>query len=172
MTDASERPDAPIVVLGAGFHGDGRVSAALLRRARHAARLYRMEGAPLIVVSGGRNPPTAPRSEAAAMASVITEEGVPPAVLIREDAARNTDENAQLTAVLLAEDGYREVRVVTDVEHMPRARLAFRQYGMQVVDRPAPKNRAAPTRRLREWAALVYYIGKYCIRALTQRVGA
>jgi uncharacterized SAM-binding protein YcdF (DUF218 family) len=50
--------------------------------------------------------------------------------------ARHTADNARHAAALLRADGVQRVLLVTSAFHLPRARLAFEQQGLQV--QPAP----------------------------------
>lgn len=64
-------------------------------RVLHAARLYRAGKAPVVVASGGRLPwSAAERSEAADMADLLVEWGVPREAVLLEERSRTTSENA------------------------------------------------------------------------------
>jgi uncharacterized SAM-binding protein YcdF (DUF218 family) len=150
-----------IVVLGAGFLPDGRPNQPLKRRARHAARLYHEGVAEAVLVSGGINPRRTSLSEAAAMAAELVEAGVPHAAIVLEPEARNTDQNASLSARLMADHGWTRAVLVTDREHMPRARFAFRHHGIPVLAQPVPATHIRPQSVAREVAAIIWYAVKY-----------
>ena len=121
-----------IVVLGGGMRGFapeyGRhdLASPSLSRLRYAVWLGRETGLP-IAASGGlgwaaQDPAVPP--EAAHMAEVAQSEwGVP--LRWTETASRDTHENAIDTLALLAPAGIREVVVVTQGWHMPRALREF-----------------------------------------------
>ncbi len=69
-------------------------------------------------------------------AGYLVERGVPPALIVQETEARNTYENARLTAVQLEQRSLRSIALVTHARHMLRAQMAFRGEGLEVV--PAP----------------------------------
>lgn len=68
--------------------------------------------------------------------------GLPPDAIRREDAARDTLENAAFSLDVLLACGWQSMHLVTDETHMPRALWCFRTLARrrgQVVDiRPAP----------------------------------
>ncbi|MBI1175438.1 MAG: YdcF family protein [Sideroxydans sp.] len=128
-----------IVVLGGGtyFHppeyATDTVSDSALVRLRYAAKLQRETGKPILVTGGkplGNN-----LSEAQQMKAVLENEfGVP--VRWTEDASDNTRENARNSYRLLQRAGIRRIYLVTHAWHMPRASMAFRQAGLDVVPTP------------------------------------
>lgn len=146
-----------IVVLGGGVqpyapeYGAAQPSAATLARLRYGARLARASGKPL-AFSGGVG-------WAAAGTGVDSEGEVARRVLLQEwgitprwvdDQSRDTRENAQRIAALLAPQGARSIALVTDAVHMPRALHEFAALGLQAV--PAPTQFPAERERgLLEW---------------------
>lgn len=109
-----------------------------LERLRAGAQAHRRTGLP-ILVSGGLMPPgRMPLAEAMAI-SLAEDFRVP--VRWREEASRNTWENAQMSAALLREAGVERILLVTHAWHMRRSLLVFRHFGMEVT--------AAPVRPLR-----------------------
>ncbi|MCA9608624.1 MAG: YdcF family protein [Myxococcales bacterium] len=117
-----------IVVLGCRVFEDGRPSASLAGRARHAAALFHEGVAPQIVLTGG--PGTAPISEARAAADVALSLGVPSHALILEERSTTTEENAREAAALV---DARRVLVVTDAYHVFRAERVFRRHFEEAV---------------------------------------
>lgn len=100
-----------IVVLGGDVH----------RRAPHAALLWRMGLAPLVVTVGG----TAGQgelAESAKSARVLVQEGLPAsAIRVLDDDAPSTQEEAQAIARLAAAEGWTRLLVVTSPYHTRRA---------------------------------------------------
>jgi uncharacterized SAM-binding protein YcdF (DUF218 family) len=88
-----------------------------------------------VVFSGGVG--THPPSEAEAARDIAVEHGVPLAACLLEHESHSTEENAELTAKLLAPRGVREVIVVSDPYHLLRARQYFRLAGLSALPSPA-----------------------------------
>jgi uncharacterized SAM-binding protein YcdF (DUF218 family) len=119
-------------------------------RILHAARLFRAGKAPLVVPSGGRLPwSVAERSEAAEIADLLVEWGVPRSAIVEEGKARTTSENAVELVKLLRARGVRRVLLVTSSLHMRRALASFRAEGLEAIPSPcdalvvSPKPREA-----------------------------
>lgn len=135
-------PADAIVVLGGATraHAFPRPSHELNEagdRLLYAARLYRQGVAPLVIVTGGR-PVFVPEgaSEAEAMADALVQMGVPPDVILLEDQARNTYENAIESSKVFAQEGLDHIILVTSAMHMPRAYGVFSKLDLAVT--PAP----------------------------------
>jgi uncharacterized SAM-binding protein YcdF (DUF218 family) len=99
----------------------------------HAARVFRAGKAPLLLASGGSDPGVTDLSEAASMAGLLTEFGVPRASILLEDKSRTTGENARFSAPLLQSRGVKRILLVTSALHMPRAVAEFERAGFQVI---------------------------------------
>ncbi|MBK1699073.1 YdcF family protein [Rhodovibrio salinarum] len=145
-----------VIVLGAAFRdGRGGANPALLRRARHGAALtLARPGRVLVAVGGG------PVPEAAAIAAVAQDSGVPTAAILVEGRSRNTLQNAVLAARLLRRNGLCGGLLVTDWPHMPRAWLCFRLAGVRCWPAPVPGTAGKPVFWMREVAGLVVYLGR------------
>ncbi|MCA0938448.1 YdcF family protein [Salipiger pacificus] len=116
------------LVLGAAVWAGGRPSPTLERRALHAAGLWQAGEVAAILASGGvgRHGP----SEAAVIARLCREAGVPEAALVLEERSTSTEENLRFCLPLLRAMGAGSVVIVTDGFHAPRARLAARRLGL------------------------------------------
>ena len=127
-----------VVVLGGGLAPpppgwpDPDLGAAA-DRYWHAARIYHARRAPRILVSGGNVWESDRPSEAEAVRGFLEALGVPPDAIVEERASRNTRENAERTAALLAENGWSRVLLVTSASHMGRAEATFARAGVEVV---------------------------------------
>lgn len=148
--DPKEAPTAAaIVVLGGSLAPGvpprrGPELADSSDRILHAARLYRAGKAPLVVPSGGRLPwSDRGRSEAAEMAALLVEWGVPGEAIVLEESARTTSENAVESGKLLRARGIRRLLLVTSSLHMRRALAAFRAEGLEPI--PSPCDALAPS---------------------------
>ena len=124
-----------IVVLGGGLHpraleyGADTVSRRSLERVRYAARLQKQTGKPILVTGG--TPGRADSTEAAQMEIVLREFGATARWL--ENASGNTRENARYTSQTLEDAGISRIYLVTHAWHMPRARRAFEEAGLEVI---------------------------------------
>jgi uncharacterized SAM-binding protein YcdF (DUF218 family) len=130
-----------IVVLGAGARGgggdltgSGAPTEEGCARLLAAARLHRLTGLP-VVVSGGAVFPGKP-AEAPILARFLAGLGVPEGAVTAEGEGRDTRENGERCALLLARTGRKAPLLVTSAYHMPRALLLFRHAG--IVPRPVP----------------------------------
>ena len=161
--EAMERADTPrptaALVLGAKVLEDGRPSAALERRARHAAGLYREGVVARIIASGG--PPGAQVTEAEAIRDLCVAAGVPDTAILLETEAASTEENIRLARPILAAEGISSVWLVTDGFHARRAGFTARRQGLDA-EISCPELTGVPLWRrvrlhLRERAALAVY---------------
>ena len=87
--------------------------------------------------------------------------------ILLEDQATSTLESALRCRVILQQRGWSRVLVVTDRYHLARALLAFRGCGIRaagsgVPGKPAQRLRQRWYSYLREWLALVWYLGRRC----------
>ena len=162
---AQVEPAEAIVVLGAGIPDDGILGSASLRRALSGVLLYRRGFAPWLLFSGpGRY---GKRSEAAVRADLARALGIAPEAILLEDEARTTREEAVRIGARLRALGIRRILLVTDGQHLRRARPLFESAGLQVLAAPAddvsPTAASAEGRlelmrmTLRELLALLYY---------------
>ena len=130
MYRAPETPDGQAVVVLAHAMDEAGTELSPESEARLAkgVELYGAGKAPLLVLSGGGNPPVARAMEASAVAA-----GVPQEAILVEDASLSTLQNALFTADLerLAHD--RPILLVTHRYHLPRANASFRWAGFEDV---------------------------------------
>jgi len=126
-----------IVVLGGGIGrvsgfagGDADAPELAGNRVAAAARAFHAGRAPAILLSGGPSASTRGVSEARIMADALVELGVPRDALTLEEASRDTRGNAELSARIAAERGWRRAILVTSALHMPRALQWFQRAGL------------------------------------------
>jgi uncharacterized SAM-binding protein YcdF (DUF218 family) len=112
------RPAQAIVVLGAAQY-DGRPSEVLRARLDHAIDLYRRRLAPVIVVTGGRQPGDR-FTEATASADYLRTQGVPESAIRREVSGRSSWQSLAAAALFLHADGINRVLLVSDPFHSLR----------------------------------------------------
>ncbi|MBK8509218.1 MAG: YdcF family protein [Candidatus Competibacteraceae bacterium] len=137
----------------------------------HTARLFRAGKAPLIIASGG-NLPSSKRadSEAAIMAELLQELGVPASAILPEMHSRTTRENFDYTLPILHRLGAHRILLVTSALHMPRALALFNSVDLEVT--PAPTDFEAPrtTWRFQRWLPDARALN-YSSRALKEYLG-
>jgi uncharacterized SAM-binding protein YcdF (DUF218 family) len=104
-----------------------------LDRLRTGAALHRRTGLPILVTGGTTQPDTPP--VAAVMDASLRDDFQAPAKWV-ESKARDTWENARLSAAILKPLGITSVYVVTNAWHMRRAMLAFQGTGLTVTAAP------------------------------------
>lgn len=102
-------------------------------RVWHAARLFHASKAPLVLLTGGSDPSHSAASEAEAMGQFMRDLGVPGQALVLENRSRNTSQNAEYSAEILAEQGVNRILLVTSAYHMPRAKALFEAQGLEVI---------------------------------------
>ena len=158
--DASAQGDV-IVVLGCRVGADGELGPAGRRRVAAAARAWRAQAAPRVIVSGGRR--WEGHAEADAMQRALLAAGVPPAAVTRELCSLSTLENAWYSARVMQALGARRAVVVSCDWHLPRALACFASVGVSATGLAArgpsrdPFQRLA--RQLREQLSLHFELG-------------
>jgi len=157
-TSFDTRPEA-VVVLGSKII-DGRVPPLLRSRLDTALQVYRSTAAtgraPLLIPSGGQGEDET-RSEGAAMAEYLLDQGADPADVRPEEHATTTRENLQLAAAVQQQAGRAgPVIAVTNSYHILRAALIARDLGLdaQVVGSPTA-HYYVPSAFLREFVAVL-----------------
>lgn len=152
-------PASTVVVLGSGLI-EGQVPPLLASRLRKGRTVRDRSAAaglePRMITSGGRGPDE-PVAEAEAMRDFLVDDGVPAASLLVEDRSRNTEENLQFSAELIAERGLAgPIAVVTSDFHALRAALLMRKAGLPGYAVGAGTARYFwPTAVIREYAAVI-----------------
>lgn len=128
------RPVDAIVVLGAAQY-DGRPSAQLAARLDEVVRLWPQGFAPVVVVTGGKQPGDR-FTEAEASARYLIERGVPEEAILAENEGRTTYESLRAVSALLTARGDRSVLLVTDPFHSLRSRLIAEEVGLEAYVAP------------------------------------
>ncbi|MDQ4134196.1 MAG: YdcF family protein [Actinomycetota bacterium] len=160
--DAAQ-PAQAIVVFGAAQY-DGRPSPVLKARLDHAMDLYRRDLAPVIVVTGGRQPGDR-FTEATASANYLIERGVPDDDILREVSGTSSWQSLAATAAFLEDRQITKVLLVSDPFHAMRIVAMADELGLDAHSSPAPdspiQGLTAAKYMLRETAAvaLARFIG-------------
>jgi uncharacterized SAM-binding protein YcdF (DUF218 family) len=143
------RPAQAIVVMGAAQY-DGVPSPDLAARLNEAEVLWRDHLAPLVVVTGSKEPGDV-FTEAEASARYLEAAGIP-AGDIDQVGGRDSWENMALASGVLLERGDRRVLVVTDRFHEDRSLAIAASVGLTAYPTPTA------TSPIRGWSALPYYL--------------
>jgi len=132
-----------IVLLGGGMiqgvpdlTGTAAPSPSMMGRIVTAVRLYQRLGLPLIVTGGQVNDDT-DSAVATVCKRFLMDLGVPEKQITVEDRARDTAQNARLTAAICRQQGFSKPILLTAAYHLKRARMAFEAAGMRVIPFPA-----------------------------------
>jgi len=123
------KPAQAIVVLGAAQY-NGRPSSILKARLDHAYDLYARKLAPLIVVTGGKQPGDV-YTEAASSAAYLAEKGVPDDAILREVDGRNSWESLASASQFLKDRDIHSVLLVSDPFHSYRITAMASELGLQ-----------------------------------------
>jgi uncharacterized SAM-binding protein YcdF (DUF218 family) len=144
------RPSQAIIVLGAAEY-DGRPSPVLAARLDHAIQLYRDGIAPVIVVTGGRQPGDR-FTEAGASADYLHKHGIPDAAILRETTGRTSWESLEAAARFLDQRHMRRVVLVSDPYHSERIKAIAHEVGLNAVTSPT---RASPIKGTSVWRRML-----------------
>lgn len=134
-TDQVRAVDA-IVLLGAAQY-DGQPSPQLAARLDHVVELYTAGWAPVVVVTGGKQPGDR-FTESEASARYLTDRGVPASAIVMEREGRTTFQSLESVAAMLDERGLSRVLLVTDPYHSLRTRLIAQHFGLEAYVSPTP----------------------------------
>ena len=112
--DALEKVDAIVVVSGGDT--DARITEGV--------KLYGQDWAPKIIFSGAAAEGDV--SNALAMKRIAVASGVPAGDILIEEDSKTTAENADFTAKVIADSGFKSIILVTSPYHQRRAYTQFR----------------------------------------------
>jgi len=128
------RPADLIVVFGARAFADGTPGEPLADRVRTGCALYRAGLGKRLFFSGG--PGDGAIDEPEAMARLAQTLGVPPSAIIHDPHGINTEATVRNTAALLQGKPL-QVLAVSHFYHLPRIKMTYQRYGMDVYTVPA-----------------------------------
>lgn len=158
--DQARRAQA-IIVLGSAQY-NGVPSPDLRARLDHALALWRSHLAPVIVVTGGKEPGDH-YTEASAGADYLISKGVPESDILRETSGRDSWQSLSAAADFLRARGDRRVILVSDPFHDERISLMSKELGLTPFVSPT---RTSPIRGL----SVVPYFAKETIEVAIGRV--
>lgn len=154
------RPADMAIVLGARAYADGTTSPPLRQRVRTSCDLYRAGLAPAMLFSGG--PADGGMNETEAMRRLAMKLGVPERAIVLDPAGVSTEATVENTVPMIRRAGARRVLVVSHFYHLPRIKMTYQRYGMNVLTVPARIDRFTPDllySMLREVGGLwIYYL--------------
>jgi uncharacterized SAM-binding protein YcdF (DUF218 family) len=129
-------PAQAIVVLGAAQY-DGTPSPVLRARLDHAVDLFERQVAPVVAVTGGRQPGDR-ATEASAAAGYLIGRGVPESALRLESSGVNSWQSLAAAARFLQREGIRDVVLVSSPYHAFRTERIAEEVGLSGHASPAP----------------------------------
>jgi uncharacterized SAM-binding protein YcdF (DUF218 family) len=139
-----ENPSGDVIILLGGgiiegvpdLSGTAAPSPLMMGRIVTAVRLYQRLGLP-IIVTGGKGSGKGDVAEAPVVGRFLVDLGVPENSIILEDRARDTAQNARLTAAVCRQHGFSRPILLTAAYHLKRAGMAFDAAGMTFTPFPA-----------------------------------
>lgn len=131
LTDYRRQADV-IVVFGARVYTSGALSPTLRDRVRTGIELFEEQRAPRILFSGG--PGEGRVDEPEAMRRYALRRGVPDSAIVKDPRGVNTEATVRNTLALV---GPKRILVVSDFWHLPRIKMTFQRYGVDVYTVPA-----------------------------------
>jgi len=144
------RPSQAIIVLGAAQY-NGTPSPVLAARLDHAILLYRKHIAPVIVVTGGKQPGDR-FTEAGASAEYLHRHAVPDTAILRETTGRTSWESLEAAARFLEQRHMRRVVLVSDPYHSERIEAIAHEVGLDAVTSPT---RTSPIKGAAAWKRML-----------------
>ncbi len=125
----ADRYDA-IIVLGGGLTPNCTLDTSLQARMDKAIDLYRQSYTSRIILTGGLQLNSDNCFEAEAMWAYALQKNIPAEILIKENKALNTYQNAYHAVSLMKKRGMKSALVVTSDFHLKRANLIFEAYNI------------------------------------------
>ena len=157
------RPAQAIIIMGSAEY-NGVPSPDLKARLDHALDLWHRKLAPILVVTGGREPGDV-YTEATAEANYLLNHGVPDASILREVNGRDTWDSLAAAAVFLKQRGITRVLLVSDPFHDARITAMSSELGLHGYASPT---RTSPIRGMTN----LYHLLKETVEvALGQVIG-
>lgn len=157
------QPVDAIVVLGAAQY-DGRPSPQLQARLDHAITLWEADVAPVVMVTGGKQPEDR-FTEAEAGRRYLLDRGVPDRAILMENVGRTTYGSLESAAEILLSADLDDVVLVSDPYHMKRSQLIASGFGLDA------RISATPSSVVTGWASARRHVREAAGVALGRLVG-
>jgi uncharacterized SAM-binding protein YcdF (DUF218 family) len=160
--DEARSADA-IVVLGAAQY-NGTPSRILEARVSHAVDLFHEGLAPILIVTGGKQPEDFTTEAAVAKAFALSHD-VPESAILVEDRGRTTLESIRTVAAILRERGLRSAVFVSDRTHLLRVLKMADDEGIEGYGSPATSSptESTPLDRFRATIREIGALGLYFV---------
>jgi len=160
--DEARSADA-IVVLGAAQY-NGTPSRILEARVSHAVDLFHEGLAPILIVTGGKQPEDFTTEAAVAKAFALSHD-VPESAILVEDRGRTTLESIRTVAAILRERGLHSAVFVSDRTHLLRVLKMADDEGIEGYGSPATSSptESTPLDRLRATIREIGALGLYFV---------
>ncbi len=149
--------EAIIVLAGNAGKNGGGLSGETEARLATGVALYEAGAAPILIVTGGGEPPVAEAMRDAAIAA-----GIPAEAILVENASHSTLQNALFTADIESLDKDAPIILVTHRYHLPRSNASFRWAGFSDITNVA----ADPNAGFQVTAGLLWESLKWPLNAL------
>jgi uncharacterized SAM-binding protein YcdF (DUF218 family) len=134
--DWTDSPGDTLIVLSSEMEADGVLGPTSYLRALYAIRAYREKAFRTVIVTGGlTGAASTPLGDT--FRDFLAAYGIPRNVILAENRAANTHENALYVKPMMQGLSGTTVLMTSDY-HMFRARRAFEKAGVHVVPRPIP----------------------------------
>lgn len=108
-------------------------------RTREAIEIFKSVSAKKLIFSGANSDPKV-LSDAQQMANLARKQGILADEILIEEQAQNTHQNAQFTAKIIKQNGYKRVVLTTSKYHQTRAKLEFEKAlegsGVEIISAP------------------------------------
>ncbi len=159
---ASDEPQNPkaLIVLGCRVKNiDGRVVPSLMLQKRvNAAYDYLVKYPDAVCIVSGGQGSDEPVSEAECMFNILTEKGISPDRIFKEDKSTSTFENIKFSKSIIDKAGIQgEIAVVSNEFHLCRAVRIAKEQGLEVKAVSAPTAiYLLPTYWLRDCLGVIY----------------
>lgn len=157
---AMHRPPENVTAVVLGCSVKGERPSRILEERLEAAYDYLEENPEAVCVLSGGQGPGEDISEAECMYRYLTEKGIAPERLLKEDASTTTEENLKYSMALLEEHGISgEITIVTSEFHEYRANKVAERQGITSYSTPSHTFFLyLPTYYVRELYGILYYM--------------
>ncbi|MBP3489726.1 MAG: YdcF family protein [Roseburia sp.] len=157
---AANRPPENVTAVVLGCSVKGERPSRILEERLKAAYDYLEENPEAVCVLSGGQGPGEDISEAECMYRYLTEKGIAPERLLKEDASTTTEENLKYSMALLKEQGIEgEITIVTSEFHEYRANKVAERLGITSYSTPSHTFFLyLPTYYVRELYGILYYM--------------
>ena len=165
--DETRKADAA-VVLGAAASDNG-VSPVFRERLNHSIRLYQNGYVKKVIITGGYGEGNK-YSDAYIASLYVSENNIPQEDILIEESSKITEENLKNAKIIIDDNKYMSVLIVSDPLHMKRAMLMAEDMGINAFSSPTATSMYKGTKVKLEFLAreTFFYIGYKIVNGLQQ----